>query len=92
MARQLEAVSEQANSAAHMMQDGVGCIEILHTLQEMRAALCRAKMELLEDYLEHWQTALVQSQDPEDCRRLLKVLPILFESAGTTGTTYSGFD
>lgn len=86
LARQLETLREHANSVTRMTEEGADCIEVLHHLQEMRVALYKTKMELLEDYLEHWKAALIQGQDPIDCTRLLKGFPILFESAGKTRT------
>lgn len=79
LVRQLEAIRERANSVTHMMEEDADCIDILHHFQAMRAALNKIKMELLEDYFEEWTEALVQSNEPDHCKRLLKEFLILFE-------------
>jgi len=86
LARQLEAISEQANSVTRMIAEDVDCIEVLHHLQGMREALNKTKTELLKEYLEHWAAALVQDSNPDQCKHLLKEFPVFYESVGKTNS------
>lgn len=81
LARQLEAISKRANCVVRMVEEGEDCIDVLYHLQAMRAALNKIKLELLEDYLEHWTVALVQGEGPEHYAHMLKEFLILFNFA-----------
>jgi DNA-binding FrmR family transcriptional regulator len=81
LARQLKAISERVKSAIRMMEAGAYRIDILRHLQATQRALNNVKLELLENHLEHWAATLIQGDDPDQCKRMLKEVPILFKSA-----------
>lgn len=82
LVRRLEEIIDGANDTTRSMEDGADCLEIFWRLQVLRAALDQAKTELVEEYLERWATALIQENNLDQCRDLIKEFPILFEFAG----------
>lgn len=46
----LKRIEGQVRGVAQMVDDGRGCIEILHQVQAVRAALGKAESEILKDH------------------------------------------
>lgn len=84
--RHLEEIIEGANDTTRSMEEGADCLDVLWRLQALRDAVNEAKSELMKDHLERWEAALVQGNNPDQCKELIKEFPILFDLAGRKNT------
>jgi DNA-binding FrmR family transcriptional regulator len=72
-------IAGQVRGVAQMVADGRYCIDILHQIQAVKAALARAESEVLRDHAASCVAEAIASGDPENQRVKLDELVELFD-------------
>ena len=74
-------VAGQVRGIAQMVEQDRYCVDILHQIQAVKAALARAESEVLRDHAEGCVAAAIASGDAAEQRRKLDELVDLFDRA-----------
>jgi len=73
----LNRIAGQVNGIAKMIEEDRYCIDVLHQVQAIKAALSRAEDEILKDHAASCVESAIQSGDPNDQRRKFNELVAL---------------
>lgn len=77
----LNRIAGQVQGLARMVSDDRYCIEILHQIQAVKAALGRAESEILRDHAAHCVADAIKSGDASEQQQKLDELVELFDRA-----------
>jgi CsoR family transcriptional regulator, copper-sensing transcriptional repressor len=77
----LNRIAGQARGLARMVAEDRACIDILHQIQAVKAALGRAEGEVLRDHAAHCVADAIAAGDAAEQRRKLDELVELFDRA-----------
>ncbi len=69
--KRLRSVSGHVSGVEHMIEDGKYCIDIIHQIQAVQAALNKVTVMLLDDHMHHCLTDAIESKDPGERERVL---------------------
>lgn len=75
----LHRIEGQVRGVAQMVSDDRYCIDILHQIQAVKAALARAESEILKDHAACCVSEAIVAGDPEAQRTKFNELVDLFE-------------
>ena len=73
----LNRIAGQVNGIAKMIEEDRYCIDVLHQVQAIKAALSRAEDEILKDHAASCVESAIRSGDPEDQRQKFNELVAL---------------
>jgi DNA-binding FrmR family transcriptional regulator len=69
--KRLRSVAGHVNGVERMIEDGKYCIDVIHQIQAIQAALNKVSVMLLDDHMHHCVTNAIESQDPAERERVL---------------------
>jgi DNA-binding FrmR family transcriptional regulator len=69
--KRLRSVSGHVAGVERMVEDGKYCIDVIHQIQAIQAALNKVTVMLLDDHMHHCVTDAIESQDPGERERVL---------------------
>jgi len=75
----LKRIEGQVRGVARMVEEDRYCIEILHQVQAVKAALSRAESEILKNHAHHCVEEAIQASNAKDQREKFSELVDLFE-------------
>ena len=75
----LNRIAGQVQGVARMVAEDRYCMDILHQVQAVKAALARAEAENLRDHAPHCVREAIQAGDAADTQRKLDELVDLFD-------------
>ena len=64
-----------------MLEKGVYCIDVIHQIQAVKAALNKVSFKILEDHLNSCVITAVKEEDPEARERVMKEIIEVFEKS-----------
>jgi DNA-binding FrmR family transcriptional regulator len=67
----LRSISGHVSGVERMIDDGKYCIDVIHQIQAIQAALNKVSVMLLDDHMHHCVTDAIESQDPAERERVL---------------------
>ena len=73
----LNRIAGQVNGIAKMIEEDRYCIDVLHQVQAIKAALSRAEDEILKDHAASCVESAIRSGDPDDQRQKFNELVTL---------------
>lgn len=77
----LNRIAGQVPGSARMVSEDHYCIDILHQIQAVKAALGRAESEILRDHAANFVAAAIRSGDRSERQQKLDELVDLFDRA-----------
>jgi DNA-binding FrmR family transcriptional regulator len=77
--KRLKRIEGQVRGLIGMLEDERYCIDVLHQMQAVKAALARAESELLKDHAAHCVDAAIASGDAKAQREKVSELVDLFD-------------
>ncbi len=77
--KRLKRIEGQVRGLIRMLEDDRYCIDVLHQMQAVKAALARAESELLKDHAAHCVGAAIASGDADAQREKVSELVDLFD-------------
>jgi DNA-binding FrmR family transcriptional regulator len=69
--KRLRSVAGHVSGVERMVEEGQYCIDVIHQIQAVQAALNKVSVLLLDDHMHHCVTDAIESQDPDDRERVL---------------------
>lgn len=69
--KRLRSVSGHISGVQRMVDEGKYCIDVIHQIQAIQAALNKVTVMLLDDHMHHCVTGAIESQDPGERERVL---------------------
>ncbi len=79
----LRSIAGHVNGIARMVEEDKYCIDVIHQVEAVQAALDRVSLLVLDDHMHHCVTNAIRSGDPAEGERVLGELREVF-------TTLSG--
>ncbi len=76
----LRSVAGHINGIARMVEEDQYCIDVIHQIQAVQAALNKVSLMLLDDHMHHCVTEAIRSNDPAEQERVLAELGEVFEA------------
>lgn len=74
----LLSIAGHVNGIVRMLEEDEYCIDIIHQIQAVQAALDKVNVLLLDDHMEHCVSDAMRSQDPSEQDRVLVELHDVF--------------
>jgi len=71
LVKRLRSVSGHVNGVERMVEEGKYCIDVIHQIQAIQAALNKVTVMLLDDHMHHCVTDAIESQDQGERERVL---------------------
>ena len=69
--KRLRSVAGHVSGVERMVEQGQYCIDVIHQIQAIQAALNKVSVMLLDDHMHHCVTGAIESQDPAERERVL---------------------
>jgi DNA-binding FrmR family transcriptional regulator len=79
--KRLKIVEGHLHGVIRMMEDDAYCIDIIHQIQAVQAALNKVSAGILENHLGSCVTTAIRGEDPAERERVLKEITEVFETA-----------
>lgn len=79
--RRLKTAEGHLRGIQRMVDEGAYCIDIIHQVQAVQAALNKVNSEILDRHLNSCLIAAVRGEDPEERERVLREITGVFEAA-----------
>ena len=79
--RRLKNVEGHIRGIEKMIEDDKYCIDIIHQIHAVQAALNKVSTMILEDHLNSCLITAVRGDDPEERERVLKEITDIFDAA-----------
>jgi DNA-binding FrmR family transcriptional regulator len=76
----LKSVSGHVNGIARMVEEDSYCIDIIHQINAVQAALNKISAKVLDDHLHHCVTKAILSEDPAERERVIVEIRDVFEA------------
>ena len=64
-----------------MVEEDAYCIDVIHQIQAVQAALNKVSASILENHLNSCVTTAIRGEDPAERERVMKEITDVFESA-----------
>lgn len=81
----LKSAAGHVNGIARMVEEDGYCIDVIHQIQAVQAALNKVSLMLLDDHLHSCVTRAVRGDDPAERERILVEILTVFEKHGEVG-------
>ena len=79
--KRLKTVEGHVSGVRRMLEEGVYCIDVIHQIQAVQAALNKTTKIILEEHMNSCLISAIQSDDLEDRERVLKEIADVYEAA-----------
>nr|MBN1228665.1 metal-sensitive transcriptional regulator [Anaerolineae bacterium] len=76
----LKSVTGHVNGIGRMVEEDKYCIDIIHQIQAVQAALDKVSLLILDDHMHHCVKDAIRSGDPDEGERVLDELHDVFET------------
>lgn len=76
----LKSVAGHVNGIARMMSEDAYCIDVIHQIQAVQAALNKISLLVLDDHMHHCVTEAIRGDDPAERERVLSEIRDVFEA------------
>ena len=80
----LKNVEGHIRGVERMIEEGAYCIDVIHQVQAVQAALNRVTSMILEEHLNSCLITAVRGEDPSERERVLKEIADVFDMATKT--------
>ncbi len=80
----LKNVEGHIRGVERMIEEGAYCIDVIHQVQAVQAALNRVTSMILEEHLNSCLITAVRGEDPSERERVLKEIAEVFDMATKT--------
>jgi CsoR family transcriptional regulator, copper-sensing transcriptional repressor len=74
----LRSIAGHVNGIARMVEEDKYCIDVIHQVEAVQAALDRVSLLVLDDHMHHCVTNAIRSGDPAEGERVLGELREVF--------------
>ena len=81
MLLRLKTVEGHVRGIQRMVEEGVYCIEVIHQIQAVQAALDRISSQILEEHLNSCVITAVRGEDSNERERVLKQIIDVFQAS-----------
>lgn len=78
--KRLRSVAGHVNGVARMVEDDQYCIDVIHQIQAVQAALNKISVMVLDDHMHHCVSDAIRSTDPQEGERVIGELREVFEA------------
>ncbi len=79
--RRLKTAEGHIRGVQRMVEDGAYCIDVIHQIQAVQAALNKISTDILDRHLNSCLITAVRGDDPAERERVLKEITDVFEAA-----------
>jgi CsoR family transcriptional regulator, copper-sensing transcriptional repressor len=79
--RRLKTAEGHLRGIQRMVDEGVYCIDVIHQIQAVQAALNKVTSDILDSHLNSCLITAVRGDDPAERERVLKEITDVFEAA-----------
>lgn len=79
--RRLKTIEGHLRGVVRMVEQQAYCIDVLHQIQAVQAALNKVSTHILEEHLNSCLITAVRGDDPDERERVLKEITDVFEKA-----------
>lgn len=79
--RRLKTAEGHLRGVQRMVEDGAYCIDVIHQIQAVQAALNKVTTDILDHHLNSCLITAVRGDDPAERERVLKEITGVFEAA-----------
>ncbi len=77
----LRTIEGHVRGIGRMAENGADCIDLIHQIHAVQAAMNKIRLELLSNHLNIYLAKAVQGEDQEERHRLLKDIVEIYELA-----------
>ena len=78
--KRLRSVAGHVNGISRMVEDDQYCIDVIHQIQAVQAALNKISVMVLDDHMHHCVSDAIRSTDPQEGERVIGELREVFEA------------
>jgi DNA-binding FrmR family transcriptional regulator len=78
--KRLRSVAGHVNGISRMVEDDQYCIDVIHQIQAVQAALNKVSVMVLDDHMHHCVSDAIRSTDPQEGERVIGELREVFEA------------
>ncbi len=78
--KRLRSVAGHVNGISRMVEDDQYCIDVIHQIQAVQAALYKVSVMVLDDHMHHCVSDAIRSTDPQEGERVIGELREVFEA------------
>ena len=78
--KRLRSVAGHVNGIARMVEDDQYCIDVIHQIQAVQAALNKISVMVLDDHMHHCVSDAIRATDPQEGERVIGELREVFEA------------
>jgi DNA-binding FrmR family transcriptional regulator len=78
--KRLRSVAGHVNGVARMVEEDKYCIDVIHQIQAVQAALNKISVMVLDDHMHHCVSDAIRSTDPQEGERVIGELREVFEA------------
>ncbi len=79
--RRLKTIEGHLRGIQRMVEEDAYCIDIIHQINAVQAALNKVSTQILESHLHSCVTTALRGDDPDERERVLKEIVEVFEAA-----------
>ncbi len=79
--RRLKSIEGHLRGIQRMLEEDAYCIDVLHQIQAVQAALHKVSVQILDEHLNACVVTAIRSEDPAERERVIKEISDLFEAA-----------
>ncbi len=79
--KRLRIVEGHLKGVTRMVEEDAYCIDIIHQVQAVQAALNKVSTQILENHLNSCVTVAIRGEDPAERERVMKEITDVFETA-----------
>ena len=79
--KRLKTVTGHLGGVIRMVEEDAYCIDIIHQIQAVQAALNKVSTAILENHLNSCVTTAIRGEDPAERERVLREITDVFEMA-----------
>jgi DNA-binding FrmR family transcriptional regulator len=76
----LRSVSGHLSGITRMVEEDKYCIDVLHQINAVQAALDKVSLLVLDDHMHHCVTEAIRGEDPDERERVLEEIRGVFEA------------
>jgi len=82
--KRLKTVEGHIRGVERMIEEDVYCIDVIHQIQAVQAALNKISSIILDEHLNSCLITAVRGDDPDERERVLKEITDVFDAANKT--------
>jgi DNA-binding FrmR family transcriptional regulator len=82
--KRLKSAEGHLRGVIRMVEEGVYCIDVIHQIQAVQAALNKINTTILEEHLNSCVITAIRGENPNDRERVLREIADVYEMATKT--------